>query len=130
MSNFPMGFKISPYLQEKICLMGSKFPFEEAAEMLSSLLSVEINAKQVERLCHCYGEELEKLDWTEAYSDGIQTKITTDKSSVTYCMADGSMLLTREDKWKEVKVGRVFSSDSRIEEISKGRGHCLQHSFG
>ena len=123
MSNFLMGFKISPYSQEQICRMGSKLPFEEAAEMLSSMLSVEINAKQAERLCHCYGEELEKLDWTEAYSDGIQTKITTDKSSVTYCMADGSMLLTREDKWKEVKVGRVFSSDSRIEEISKGRGH-------
>jgi hypothetical protein len=122
MNVFPMGFKISPFLQEKMCRAGSRLPFEEAAETLCGLLPVAVNAKQVERLCHCYGEELDNIDWREAYSDGVQTKLKTDSSSTVYCMADGGMVLTREDSWKEVKLGRVFSSDSRIEEISKDRG--------
>lgn len=122
MSQSPMGFKISPVLQEHICRVGSKLTFEEAASELSSLLRLEINAKQVERLCHCYGQELDNIDWAESYSDSIQLKFNFNKTAPLYCMADGSMLLTREDKWKEVKLGRIFSGNSRIDEISKTRG--------
>lgn len=122
MSHSPMGFKISPVLQEHICRLGSKLTFDEAASELSILLRIDINAKQVERLCHCYGQELDNIDWSESYSDSIQMKFNFSKSAPLYCMADGSMLLTREDKWKEVKLGRVFSGDSQIDEISKNRG--------
>jgi hypothetical protein len=102
--------------------MGSKLPFEEAADELSKLLRIEINAKQVERLCHCYGEELEKIDWREAYSDGVQLKISYPERLPVYCMVDGSMLLTREDGWKEIKLGRAFSGASNIKGVSKDRG--------
>lgn len=122
MSLSPMGFKISPVLQEHICRLGSKLPFEEAASELSLLLRIDINAKQVERLCHCYGQELDNIDWSESYSDSVQMKFNFSKSAPLYCMVDGSMLLTREDKWKEVKLGRIFSGDSHIDQISKNRG--------
>ncbi|MCP4456900.1 MAG: hypothetical protein GY816_02565 [Cytophagales bacterium] len=49
-------------------------------------------------------------------------------------MGDGSMLLTREDGWKEIKVARIYGSSSLIEEVSKNRNelqdsHYLTH-FG
>ena len=48
-------------------------------------------------------------------------KFNFSKDAPLYCMADGSMLLTREDKWEEVKLGRLFSTGSRVDGISKNR---------
>lgn len=122
MSQSPMGFKISPVMQEHMCRIGSKMTFEESSLELTQLLRVEVNAKQIERVCHCYGEQIEAIDWDEAYSDGVQTKFASNTASPVYCMADGSMLLTREEKWKEIKLGRIFSESSYIADISKNRG--------
>jgi endonuclease III len=38
-----------------------------------------------------------------------------------YAMVDGSMLLTRENSWSEVKLGRIFKSSDNID-ISEERG--------
>ena len=122
MNQAPMGFKISPFLQEHMCRSGSKLTFEEAADELSRLLRLDINAKQVERLCHCYGEKLDEIDWREAYSDAVQLKMDYPQGAPVYFMVDGSMVLTREEKWKEVKLGRIFSGSANVKEISKGRG--------
>ncbi len=129
MNQSPMGFKISPVLQEHICRLGSKLPFEESSEELTKLLRVEINAKQVERICHCYGEKLEKIDWQEAYSDAVQMKIDYPEEAPVYCMADGSMLLTRTEKWKEIKLGRIFSGQSNVKGVSKDRGIVLESVY-
>lgn len=129
MSQTPMGYKISPLLQEHICRLGSKLTFAEAASELSMILRIEINAKQVERICHCYGQELDNIDWQESYSDSVQLKFSYSKSAPVYCMADGSMLLTREEKWKEIKLGRIFSGKSHIEGISKGRGMIAESVY-
>ena len=122
MSQTPMGFKISPVLQESICRVGSKLTFRESSEELTALLRIEINAKQVERICHCYGEQIDQIDWEQAYSSGVQLNLPFNDCSPMYCMADGSMLLTREDKWKEIKLGRIFSESSHVNKISKNRG--------
>lgn len=117
-----MNFKISPLFQEQICRIGSKLTFEEASEELNLMLRAGSNAKQVERVCHCYGEELEKIDWDLAYNDGVQLKIAYNVPGRVYCMADGSMVPTREEKWKEIKLGRIFTESSHIGGVSKGRG--------
>ena len=129
MSHHQMGFKISPLLQEHICRIGSKLTFEDAAEELSLMLRIEVNAKQVERICHCYGEKIDQIDWNEAYSDGVQLNIPGTLSDPVYCMADGSMLLTREEKWKEIKLGRIFSGHSHVDEISKERGAIMESVY-
>jgi hypothetical protein len=121
MSQCPMGFKISPVLQEHMCRLGTKLTFEEASEELTRLLGVEVNAKQIERICHCYGEQIEQIDWKEVYSDCAQLKFPKGKQDPVYVMADGSMILTRDEKWKEVKLGRVFSSSAHIKGVSKDR---------
>jgi len=129
MSQTPMGFKTSPILQEHICRIGSKLPFEEAAEELSCFLRLTVNAKKVERICHCYGEQIDQVDWQEAYSSGVQLKFPGKEYDPVYCMVDGSMLLTREEKWKEIKLGRIFSESFHIEGVSKNRGEINQSIY-
>jgi len=124
----PGGFKISPYMQEHLCRVGTKLIFEEASEEIINLMGIEVNAKQVERLCHHYGELLGQVDWRQAYNDSVQLQLPM-KKQVTYSMIDGSMILTRqkEESWKEVKLCRIFQNNDRIENISKDRNY-IGHS--
>ena len=117
----PGGFKISAYLQEQMCRAGTKMTFEESSEELNELLKIETNAKQIERVCHHYGEGLNQINWREVYSDGVQLKIPFNQPF--YLLMDGSMLLTRdkEQSWKEVKLCRMFYHTERIESVSKNR---------
>ncbi len=117
----PGGFQISPLLQEHMTRLGSKLVFVEASEEIEQLIGVDMNAKQIERVCHYYGELIEQIEWREAYSDGIQLKLELKPDDVVYIMVDGSMLLTREEQWKEIKLGRVFTSSS-MTTLSKDRG--------
>lgn len=120
LSSRPMGFGISPRLQEHMCRLGSKLTFAEGSEEFQQFLDIDISDKQIERVSHCYGERLEELDWENAYRDSVQMKITYKEEEPVYAMVDGSMLLTREEKWKEVKVGRVFGGSSLVG-VSKKR---------
>jgi hypothetical protein len=120
----PGGFKISPYLQEQLCRVGTKMIYEEASEEIERLVGIEANPKQIERLCHYYGDKLEQVDWREAYSDCVQLKLPVQEQ-VVYGMIDGSMILTRqkEESWKEVKLCRIFHGNERVEGISKNRNY-------
>jgi hypothetical protein len=117
----PGGFKISPYLQEQMCRAGTKMTFEESSEELNKLLGIKANAKQIERICHRYGEELERTDWSEIYKDSVQPRMPSGRQ--LYVLMDGSMLLTRDRKqsWREVKLCRMFYNEDRIENVSKKR---------
>jgi hypothetical protein len=101
--------------------IGSKLVFEESREELELLLGIDMNAKQVERVCHYYGNLLDQIEWREAYSDSVQLKLQFSPKENIYAMLDGSMLLTREAGWKEIKLGRVFTPGS-MTKISKNRG--------
>ena len=113
--------KISARLQEHMCRLGAKLTFEESAEELNTFMAIEANAKQVERLCHHYGEVLESIDWRGCYNDSIQLKFKLEDP--LYVMMDGSMILTREKEhsWKEVKLCRMFLGSDRVTGISKDR---------
>lgn len=126
----PGGFKISPYLQEHLCRVGTKMIFEEASQEVVQLMGIEVNAKQIERLCHHYGALLEQVDWRQAYNDSIQLKLPL-KNQETYAMMDGSMILTRqkEESWKEVKLFRMFQNKDRVENISKDRNYIGQSKY-
>jgi hypothetical protein len=126
----PGGFKISPYLQECLCLAGTKMTFEEASEEVKTLKGIEVNAKQIERLCHHYGESLAQVDWAQAYNEAVQLRLPL-KDEVTYAMMDGSMILTRQksESWKEVKLLRMFQSCDRVETISKGRNYIGRSAY-
>lgn len=107
-------FRISPKLQEIICLLGQGYVFDEAAEILEQTLKLNISAKQVQLVSEYYGGVLEKQQ--QEYIEQENAPVLTLKTQETpvYMMPDGSMVFTREHGWKEVKVGRVFSLNDRI----------------
>lgn len=97
MNQAPAGFKISPYLQELALEVGQEFPFQQASNWLARLAGVDLDAKQIERLTHHYGQQLEQQP-----APALQ-----DASTLHYCMMDGGMVLTRPNHWREMKVGRI-----------------------
>lgn len=113
-------------MQELACYAGQQVVFEESSQMLSFIGGIEMNAKQIERICHYHGQQIE-----DAIQEQIETgddKIYADNHERYYVMIDGSMYLTREEKWKEIKLGRIFRDTHNIK-ISRHRGLITQSEY-
>lgn len=68
----------------------------------------------------CYGKAAEKE------VNACRSLEPIKKEDVLYVQADGSMLQTRDEGWKEVKVGRMFSSSACID--PNGDAGWIRHS--
>lgn len=101
---------MTAYWQEQCLYMGQQEVFAQAAESILRLTGTQVTAKQIERLCHYYGELAQIKQQQQA--DELATKDTR----LHYVMADGGMLLTREDGWKELKLARVFAAADHVPE--------------
>jgi len=109
---------MSGYLQELSCYAGQAMVFEEASAFIGRYLNITITGKQIERVCHFYGGEIgQKIQEMIKKQEAVQKK---PRKGITYVMVDGAMVLIREKKWKEIKLGRVFDAENRIE-VNKGR---------
>lgn len=112
------GFGISLKLQENICLLGQSEVFEDGEKLLKQLVGLNMSGKQIQRVSERYGSCIEEKELASIQKEeGLQKK---KESALTYVMLDGSMLFTREEGWKEIKVGRVFQADMNIK-INKKR---------
>lgn len=98
---------MTPYWQEQCTYMGQQNVFKEAEQVIEKLVGQRVDAKQIERLVHSYGELLEQ-------KQAVEEKVAIDEQ-LHYGMLDGGMILTREDDWKEMKLARIFSAKSHIE---------------
>lgn len=98
------GFHISPRLQEIMMLYGEKDCYAEAPEMIQQTLGISVSASQVYRVTDTYGAELKKRDEDKRLLPLLANK------EILYAMFDGSFIFSREEGWKEVKVGRLFKS--------------------
>lgn len=87
--------------------------YENSSEVLEKLSGVQVGSSQIHRLTDSYGKALE-----ESVNE-VRTLTPLKQKEVLYAQADGSMLLTREDGWKEVKLGRFFKSGDCIHAGSK-----------
>jgi hypothetical protein len=92
-----------------MCLLGQSCVFEEGEEMLEQMLGISISAKQIQRVSEYYGEQLETQEQSPAPA---LTKKEVDNP--LYMMLDGGMVYTREEGWKEMKVGRMFYADDIV----------------
>lgn len=96
-------------MQELMIYAGVSDCYSRCDEILEKFLSVKVNAMQVYRVSDSYGEQLGKEgDFTERILPPVQP------DEVLYAMGDGSMIFTRDDGWKEVKLGRIFKSSDCI----------------
>ena len=87
--------------------------YENCSEVLEKLARVQVGSTQIYRLTDLYGKGVEGVVNSE------RTLTPLKAEEVLYSEVDGSMLLTREEGWKEVKVGRFFKSSDCIHAGSK-----------
>jgi hypothetical protein len=80
--------------------------------MLKKLLGVEVSDSTIYRLTDQTGKEVSGI----IDDQETRAEIEIEEDEFLYVQCDGSMLLTREEKWKEVKLGRVFKSSSLLVE--------------
>ncbi|HEX5153127.1 MAG TPA: UPF0236 family protein [Parafilimonas sp.] len=94
--------------------------YERSNEVLEKFIDVEVSVSQVYLVTDCYGKLAEQEVNTSRSLEPVK------KDEVLYVQADGSMLLTRNEGWKEVKVGRMFTSGSCID--PNGESGWIRHS--
>ncbi len=102
------GQKLSPLLKEKLVFIGHLDCYERGSEIASVLLNIKTNDTSIYRLTNEIASRCDELLQT----DEFRNKIEVDESDYLYVQSDGSMLLTREKGWREVKLGRLFKGSS------------------
>jgi len=100
-------FRQSPYLQETALHLGQAHIFAQSSELLERLSGIALSDKQIENLCHHYGQKIEDSEYNES-------AIPLKSEEWHNVMVDGSYILTRENKWCETKVGRVFKAEDNF----------------
>ncbi len=99
---------MSPCLKEKLVYIGQLDCYERGGEIAEYLLGIKTNDTAIYRLTDQVGLQCEELVKDVDFRKSISLK----RDEKMYVQCDGSMLLTREDGWKEVKLGRVFKSSA------------------
>lgn len=79
--------------------------------MLQALLGLDISGKQIQRVSEYYGDEIEELEQQDYEKQVLALK---NPQEAVYVMFDGGMVLTRENEWMEMKVGRAFTQSSCV----------------
>ena len=100
-----MGCRSSPYLQEKLVLLGCLTVYQQVPILVESLLSIVLNQAQVYRVCQQLGQDLPPDQLATPSPTLAQQQ--TQPELVVYGMVDGSMVFT-DSGWQEAKLGRVF----------------------
>ena len=117
------GYQISPYMQEKMVYVAQMNCYEESSDILEKFLGVAVSTTQIQRVANTYGALIEQEAIISQTEPQQRNPVVLNKQEVVYAQADGSMILTREEQWKEVKVGRIFkSSDCMSVGQSQERG--------
>lgn len=120
-----LGTRTSPYLQEKLILLGANQVFSEVPKLIDSLLGITVSESQVYRCVQTISEVIE-----DPYLPSAELKETqADANEQVYGMVDGSFL-PLDEGWKEIKVGRVFKAtptDSTGSTWEMGRSEYVAH---
>lgn len=92
-------------MQQTALFLGQQQVFSQASELLQRFSGIDLSDKQIENLCHYYGEKLQE----EAID---KANVVLEKvAPLHYAMVDGSYLMSREEGWIETKLGRIFQAD-------------------
>jgi hypothetical protein len=108
-------------VKEGLVLLGKRLPFEEASVYLSKLMGVEVSHQTIQKYVEGIGkkiavDEKKKVSKTvdsEGYIKNWEWN-TAKKKGVAYLEMDGSMVHTREDGWKEVRLGMLFRAKNVV----------------
>lgn len=111
-------------MQELMTYAGQFDCYARCNEVIKKFMNVEVSSAQVYRVTDLYGGELGKT------ATAARTMLPVKQEETLYVEADGSMILTREDGWKEVKVGRLFKSGdcTKTDGLPSEKPGCIRHS--
>jgi len=122
------AFKITMYLQSIICLLAQDVVFESASQLLNKLLNIDLSAKQIQRVSHWYGQQIDPIVDANHIEYMPQLSPSKQEDEHTYIMVDGSMLYTNEQGWKENKLARLFHSSQNID-IQQNRNEIVDNVY-
>lgn len=111
---------VSPLMQEQMCFVGQLDTYESGQKVIKKMLGIEVSKTQLYRVTDTVGKKLEKTVNEKRLLPPLA------KNEYLYLEADGSMLLTREERWKEVKLGRIFKSGDCIR--LDGKPSIIRHA--
>lgn len=94
--------------------------YEKCPEILEKTMGVAVGHSQIQRIADIYGAEVGKD------ISATRTLPPLDSGEALYVEVDGSMIFTRDEDWKEVKVGRIFKSSDCID--PNGKQSWIRHS--
>lgn len=105
--DLPKG-RLSPGVERVVALMGGLVPFATAQKVLWETARVNVSATTIRTTTEAIGAEMEA-----EIAAGVEAGKRGDiegrpKPDVMIVGVDGAMLNTREEGWKETKVGRVL----------------------
>ena len=128
LSQLKGSIKISKKLQEFMSLIGQSQVFKDGEELFLKMMGIEVSGMQIQRVSECYGEHIESRQ--QAYiEEGESAPAIADKENDTvYIEADGGMIFTREEGWKEMKVGRIFAQKDCIQ-IQDKRNEIIKSQY-
>jgi hypothetical protein len=107
-------------MQQLMTYCGQLDSYEKSNEVLKEMLQIEVSETQIYRVTDYYGKAVTPTVNKDAILSAVK------KDEVLYVEVDGSMILTREEGWSEVKVGRIFKSDDCIH--AKGKPGWISNS--
>lgn len=114
-------------MQGLYCFVGQSVVYEEGCKLFEKLMGIEVVSPQLQRVCLHYGEAIDTL--IKANCEAVIPRLPdTDKQNSLYVMVDGCMLFTRTDKWKELKLGRIFY-DSQVIDIQTNRREVMNSVY-
>ena len=121
LQGYTNGFGISPLMQEMIVYAGHLDSYAKSNEVLSHFLSITVSPTQVYRVTNSVSESLYKEDTRD---ERMLPPVSNE--DVLYVGVDGSMISTREEGWKEVKLARLFKSSDCLNPNTES--DCLTQS--
>jgi len=92
-------------------------------ETIRKFLALEISSTQVYRVADYYGKQVSSQQLDQ------RSLPPADKEDTVYVQVDGSMVLTREQGWKEVKLGRIFKGSDCIGGTEKRSGWITKSQY-
>jgi Uncharacterised protein family (UPF0236) len=107
-------------MQQLMTYCGQLDSYEKSNEVLKEMLQIEVSDTQIYRVTDFYGKAVTAM----VNEEPVLSPVKTDE--VMYIEADGSMILTREEGWSEVKVGRIFKSSDCLH--AEGKQGWISHS--
>lgn len=89
-------------------LLGAYMPFETAEKVLLETSGVTLSDSSIRAISESIGAEMESIIEDEI-KKSLTDALPEPKADVLAVFSDGAMVNTREEQWKEVKVGAIAS---------------------